>query len=127
MLLKFSLIVSKTDLIVFKPKRKPLDFNMNIKLHGKRLYPTDSVKYLGVKNDIKLNWTRHVNATATKLNPANAMLVIVRHFVNANILKSIYYALFESHINYACIICAPSYGDKISVQIAASTFSRNKH
>ena len=79
MLLKFSLIVSKTDLIVFKPKRKPLDFNMNIKLHGKILYPTDSLKYLGVKNDIKLNWTRHVNATATKLNPANAMLVIVRH------------------------------------------------
>ena len=32
------------------------------------------------------------------------MLYKVRDFVNANILKSIYYALFESHINYACII-----------------------
>ena len=55
------------------------------------------------------------------------MLFKVRHFVNANVLKSIYYALFESHINYACIICAPSYGDKISVQITTSTFSRKKH
>ena len=101
---KISLNVSKTELIIFKPKRKPLDFNMKIKLNGKRLYPTDSVRYLGVKIDSKLNWNSHVNAIATKLNQANAMLYKVRDFVNANILKSIYYALFESHINYACII-----------------------
>ena len=25
-------------------------------------------------------------------------------FVNANVLKSVYYALFESHISYSCII-----------------------
>ena len=101
---KISLNVSKTELIIFKPKRKPLDFNMKIKLNGKILFPTDSVKYLGVKIDGKLNWKSHVNAAATKLNQANAMLYKVRDFVNPNILKSIYYALFESHINYACII-----------------------
>ena len=32
------------------------------------------------------------------------MLHKVRDFINANILKSIYYALFESHINYASYI-----------------------
>ena len=32
------------------------------------------------------------------------MLYKVRDFVNADFLKSIYYALFESYINYACII-----------------------
>ena len=77
---------------------------MKTKLNGKRLYPTDSMRYLGIKIDNKLNWKSHVNAIATKLNQANAMLYKVRDFVNANILKSIYYALFESHINYACII-----------------------
>ena len=40
----------------------------------------------------------------TATNRANAMLYKVRDFVNANILKSIYYALFESHIIYALII-----------------------
>ena len=34
-------------------KRKLLDFTMKIMLNAKRLYPIDSVKYLGVKN--KLN------------------------------------------------------------------------
>ena len=109
------------QLIIFKPERKPLDFNMKIKLNGERLYPADSVKYLGDKIDSKLNWKSHVNATATKLNRANAMLYKVRDFVNANILKSIYYALFESHITMPV-----SYGDKTSVQLTISTFSRKR-
>ena len=91
---KISLNVSKTELIIFKPKRKPLDFSMKIKLNGKILYLTDSVRYLGIKIDSKLNWKSHVNA----------MLYKIRDFVNPNILKSIYCVLFEPHINCACII-----------------------
>ena len=53
---------------------------MKIKLNGKRLYPTDSVKYLGVKTDSKFNWKSHVNATATKLNRANPTLYKARDF-----------------------------------------------
>ena len=77
---------------------------MKIKFNGKRLYPTYSVRYLGVKIDSKLNWNSHVNVITTKSNCANAMLYKVRDFLNSNILKSIYYELFESHMNYACII-----------------------
>ena len=72
---------------------------MKIKLNGKRLYPTDSVKHLGLKIDSKLNRESHVNVIATKVNQANSMLYKVKDFVNANILRSIYYALFESYIN----------------------------
>ena len=32
------------------------------------------------------------------------MLYKVIDFVNANILEALYYALFESHINYPCIV-----------------------
>ena len=38
---------------------------------------------------------------AIKLIRANAMLYKTRNFVNKGILKSIYFALFDSHINYA--------------------------
>ena len=106
---KISLNVSKTELIIFKPKRKPLDFNVKIKLNGKRVYPTDSMRYLGVKIDSKLNWRSYVNAIATKLNHANAMLYKVRDCVDANILKAIYNALFESHINYALTFSSMSH------------------
>ena len=46
---------------------------MKIKLKGKKLYPTLSVKYLEVKTDIKLNWEIHVNGIATKLNWVHAI------------------------------------------------------
>ena len=54
---------------------------MKIKLNGKKLYPTDSVRYLGVNIDSKLNWKSHVNTIATKLNRANAMLYKERDFL----------------------------------------------
>ena len=66
---------------------------MKIMLNGKRLYPTDSVKYFGVKIDNKLNWKSDANATSTKLNRENAMLYNLRDFVDASIFKSIYYTL----------------------------------
>ena len=95
--------VSKTKLIIFKTNRKPLDFNIKLKLNGKRLYPTDLVKYLGIKIDSKLHWKTNVNATAKKLIQANAMLY-KKEILSMQIFLNIYIALFESHINYACII-----------------------
>ena len=45
----------QTKLNVSYYKRELLDFKMKIKLNGKRLHPTDSVRYLGVKIGSKLN------------------------------------------------------------------------
>ena len=62
------------------------------------------VKYLGLRIDNKLNWKAHINNIALKLIRANAMLYKARDFVDGRISKSIYHALFELHIHYACII-----------------------
>ena len=98
---KISLNVSKTELILFKPKMKKLDFDLKLKLNGKRIYPTKSVKCLGIKIDENLTWIDHINDTAIKLNGANAMLFKVREFVNIKTPKSIYYAISDCHLNYA--------------------------
>ena len=45
-----------------------MDFNLKIKLNGKQLYETNSVKYLGIRIDTKLNWKAHINDIALKLN-----------------------------------------------------------
>ena len=47
-------------MIIFKSKQKKLEGDLKIKLCGKRLYPTESVKYLGVKIDTILTWQHHV-------------------------------------------------------------------
>ena len=62
-----SLNVSKTEMVLFRPKRKSMDFNLKIKLNGKRLYEANSVKYLVIRIDNKLNWKAHINDIALKL------------------------------------------------------------
>ena len=41
----------KTEMVIFKSKQKKFEGDLKIKLCGKRLYPTESVKYLGLKID----------------------------------------------------------------------------
>ena len=101
---KIALNMSKTELVFFKPRKKQSDFDLNIKLARKSLYPTSSVKYLGIKIDSNLNWKDHQNSIAIKLNKANAILSKLKNFVNPNILRSIYFAIFESHLNYSSIV-----------------------
>ena len=86
--------------MLFKPKMKKLDFDLKLKLNGKRPYSTKSVKYLGIKIDKNLTWIDHINDVAIKFNRANAMLFKGREFVNIKILKSICYAIFDCHLNY---------------------------
>ena len=43
-------------MIICKSKQKKLEGDLKIKLYGKRLYPTESVKYLVVKTDTNLSW-----------------------------------------------------------------------
>ena len=48
---KISLNVIKTEMVIFKSKQKKSEGDLKIKLCGKRLYHTESVKYLDVKID----------------------------------------------------------------------------
>ena len=69
---KISLNVKKTEMVIFKSKQKKREGDLKIKLYGKRLYPTETVKYLGVKIDTNLTWQHHINDLSIKMNRANA-------------------------------------------------------
>ena len=103
---KISLNVGKTELVLFTSSKKQLDCDLKIKLNGKRLYETDSVKYLGIQIDKRLTWKQHINHAALKLNKANAMLSKLRHVLDIKTLRSVYYAIFESHLCYGSLVWA---------------------
>ena len=67
---KISLNVSKTELILFKPKIRKLDLDLKLRIYGKRLYPIKSVKYLGIKIDEHLTSLYHKNGFTIRLNRA---------------------------------------------------------
>ena len=85
---------------MLKLRIKKVDFDLKLKLNGKRLYPTKSVKYLDIKIDESLTWNEHINDILIKLNRANAMLYKVREFAKTRVLKLIYHAIFDCHLNY---------------------------
>ena len=61
---------------IIKSKRKMFNDTVKVKLSGKRIYPTVSVKHLGVKIDQRLTWQHHINDLSVKLNRANALSTI---------------------------------------------------
>ena len=63
---KISLNMKKTELVIFKHQRKKLDSPIKVKLSRKRLYPSKSVKYLGIKIE-NLNWKQNIHDIAIKL------------------------------------------------------------
>ena len=96
-------------MVIFKSMQKKFEGDLKIKLCGKRLYPTESVKCLGVKIDTNLSWQYHVNDLSIKLNRANALLSKIRKFVSLKILRSIYFAIFDSYLSYCCLVWAQNY------------------
>ena len=116
---KISLNVEKTELVTFKHHRKKLDTEIKIKLNTKWLYPFQSVKYLGIKIDQNLNWKDHSNDIAVKLNRANALLFKIRNCKYYN-----YFAIFDSHINYASLVWAQNWNTMSRILTLQKTTTR---
>ena len=71
---RISLNVAKTEIVIFRRKKKHLDCDLNSKLCGKKLKPSNYARYLGIYLDEYLNWSSHINHLSLKLVKANAML-----------------------------------------------------
>ena len=99
---KISLNCSKTELIFFhKPGQIDKSFNYKIKMNGHRIIPSDYIKYLGIFLDPTLSGKYQCEKLSLKLRRAIGMISKLRHYVSKDDLKSIYYAIFSSHLVYA--------------------------
>ena len=56
--------------------------------------------------DPNLNWNYNTKILASKLSRSIGMLSKIRHYVNNETLRSIYFAIFSSHLSYGSIIWA---------------------
>ena len=97
---KLCLNVSKTELIIFHRNTAIIDHILKLKLDGKRLSPSQSVKYLGVILDEHLQWNDQIAHVKVKLNRAIGILSKIRHNANPTTLKVVYHSLFGSDLLY---------------------------
>ena len=119
---RISLNASKTEYIIFKHVRKPLNYDFRLFIiNGKRLLPSTSIKYLGVLLDSDLSLKSQINNVANKLKRANGVaLAKLRHSVPLTVLRLVYYAIFHSHYNTAKFgvnLILPSLTESVSSKI----------
>ncbi|MEO2220739.1 MAG: reverse transcriptase family protein, partial [Nitrosopumilus sp.] len=97
---KISLNASKTELLLFRHPNKSINYDLKIKINGKKLIPSSSVKYLGIIIDCHLNWHIHINELSIRLSRAIGMLSKIRHYVKFETLRMIYHGIFSSILLY---------------------------
>ena len=101
---KISLNANKTEIILFRSSRKVITKSLNFRISGQKILPKSCVTYLGVKLNEFLNWDEHFTNLIPKLSRANGMIAKIRHYVDRVTLINIYYAIFDSHLNYCSLV-----------------------
>ena len=91
---------SKTKFLLFNRTAKKCDFNVMV--NGFVIEQSESVKYLGVVLDDKLNWRAHLKSLKSKLSRSCFVMSKLRYYLDTDTLKMVYYSLFYPHIQY-CI------------------------
>ena len=91
-------------MVIFRSKQKKFEGDLKIRLYGKkRLYPTESVKYLG---DTNLSWQYHVKDFSIKRNRKDALMFKMRKYVSLKILRSTHFSNFDFYLSYGCPVWA---------------------
>ena len=101
---KLTLNVSKSKFMIIKRSIKKTDRKLVLKFNGKKIEQCSSYKYLGIHLDERLNWKVHVKYLCEKVSKMCGLFVKLRYCCNIELLKVLYYALVESHLQYCNMI-----------------------
>ena len=99
---RISLNTDETKIVLFRAQRKPLNRKMNFRISGQRIKVKTCAKYLGIIIDEFLNWKSHFNVLRTKLGRSIGLVSKIRYFASVNLLRTIYFAIFDSYLHYRC-------------------------
>ena len=70
-------------------------------------------KFVGHVLDDQLNWEGHIEHVSKKLASANFGINTSKHFLPLHIRKTIYYSLFDSHLNFGNLLCGCAKPNKL--------------
>ena len=73
---------------------------MNFRISGQKTNIVKEPRHLGLKLDQHLTFKQHMHTIKLKLNRANSLLAKMRHYIDSKLLKTIYSAMLESHLQY---------------------------
>jgi len=105
---KLSINYNKTKYMVISNKRQTCKGQVKIGKH--EIEQVAQITYLGVIFDNKLTWKPHMQHVCNKLSSGAWALLKPRNYVDINTLKTVYYSIIYSHLQY----CISSWGNGFS-------------
>ena len=90
--------VAKTEIILFRSYRTKITKKLNFRISGLKIKTKTQKKYLGEILDEHLNFKKQIDTVEQKLARETGVLASIRHYVPKKVLKSIYYAIFDSNM-----------------------------
>ncbi len=116
---RLSLNVGKTHFLIFKPKNKTENIEINISIANSIIQRSKTKKYLGLFFDDDMSWKSHIKYITQKVSKAIGIMYRLRPYVNSRILRSVYFSIVYSHLTYG--ICSwgsapPTYLEPLQVK-----------
>ena len=74
---------------------------MNFRISGQKINEVKKTKYLGIYLEEHLTWNFQLNQIKTKLSRSCGLLAKLRYHVKTELLRTIYFAIFDSVLRYA--------------------------
>lgn len=99
---KMTINTDKTNFVLFHTKNKPVPKNFQLlETDAMPIARVNSIKYLGVVLDEKLNWHEHIKYVCNSILPFFGIFNYVKLYVKRNTARQIYFAFIYSRIRYA--------------------------
>ena len=76
---------------------------INVGIKDNKLESCTSYKYLGIFIDKDLNWNTHIQYITKKVLKACGAMAKLRHCVDIDTLKNVYYSIVHSYVRYGLI------------------------
>ena len=100
---KLKINTEKTQAINFHHKRNTNIQPVNITLNNKDIHYVKSTKFLGIWINDNVTWEEHIAKLNKQLNQTFFAIKVLKNVLNNKTLKIIYFALFQSKLNYGII------------------------
>jgi len=96
--------IAKSNFMLFSRQKNTKTLAEKVLIGNEIIQQVTCTKFLGILIDDKLQWSSHINHIKSKLVSSLFAIVKVKNFLPHSVLKTIYFALFHSHLNYGCIL-----------------------
>lgn len=109
---KMSLNIDKTNLLHFKKSKH--DNDCTVSFGNTLIEPVNKTKFLGIIIDNNLDWKSHIEYVNNKLNSSLYGLRILRNLLPKSLIRTIFYAIFDSHLSYGINLWGGTYKSSLN-------------